>query len=125
MGRVVSVCPDNKPIESGDQTTAAGTVFLAYKAALKGDAAFDEFFALWGPEANKDFVRKQIWPRVIQHVGKYVVSPTDATYTLCRSMVTAQNRVKLFVKCNDVQKSDPPIVLINDGGTWKIDTMTP
>lgn len=125
--RVISTCPEGKKIEAGDTTSPGGVIYLAYKAALKGDTpeAFEEFYGLFLPEKNREETRRNIWARVLQFVGKYTASATDPSYVLCRSMSVGEGRIKVFVKCNDPKKSDPPIVLENQNGTWKIDVMTP
>jgi hypothetical protein len=125
--RVASNCPEGRRIESGDTSSPAGTVYLAYQAALRGDdpEAFATFFGLFVPGKRIEEVRRDVWGRVREHVGKYTASADDAAYTLCRSVPVSEGRVKVFVKCNDPQKSDSPIVLQNVDGAWKIDVITP
>jgi len=128
-GRVASYCPEKQVITSGDQTTPEGTVWLAYKAAIKGTSeAFDDFFGLFASfhARNKGFVQSAQWPRLLQHVRKYVPAPDKPSYTLCRRVKeSGPNSIKLFIQSNDPQKSDPPITLVNEGGSWKIDVFTP
>lgn len=124
-GRVPSICPEGKVITSGNTTTPWGVVYLAYQAALKGDNpdAFEDFYSLFLDGTNRDFVKTQHWPRIIQHVRKYVSD--DGSFVVCRTVKVADNRLKLFIRCNDPKKSDPPIVLENVNGTWKIEFFTP
>lgn len=125
--RVPSSCPEGRRIESGDTSSPAGTVFLAYQTALRGDdpEAFETFYSLFLPEKRREDVRRELWGRLREHVRKYTASDTDASYVLCRSVPLGPDRVKIFVKCNDPHKSDPPIVLQNVDGVWKIDVLTP
>jgi len=129
QGRVASYCPEKQVITSGDQSTPEGTIWLAYKAALKGTSeAADDFFGLFASyhARNKSFVQGTQWPRLIQHVRKYVPTPDKPSFTLCRRVKeSGPNSIKIFVQSNDPQKSDPPITLVNEGGSWKIDVFTP
>jgi hypothetical protein len=128
MGRVPSSCPDGKQVSGGDTSTPEGTLYLAYKAALKGDAGggFDEFFALFLPEKNREDIKRSIWANLLKYVSKYTAAPDDPSFTACRHVATGADRMKIFVKCNDPQKSDPPVVLERGAdGVWRIDVMTP
>jgi hypothetical protein len=125
--RVPSSCPEGRRVESGDTSSPAGTVYLAYQAALRGDdpEAFETFYGLFVPGTRAADLRRDVWGRVREHVRKYTAGAEDAAYVLCRSVPLGESRVKVFVKCNDPQKSDPPVVLQNVDGSWKIDVMTP
>jgi len=128
IARVPSTCPEGKVVSSGDMSTPEGTLFLAYKAALKGDAGggFDEFFALFLPEKNREDIKRSIWANVLKYVSKYTAGPEDPTFVACRFVPMGNDRVKVFVRCNDPQKSDPPVVLERgQDGNWRIDVMTP
>ena len=125
--RVPSSCPEGKKIEAGDMSTPGGTVYLAYQAALKGDTpeAFEAFASLFQPDTNIEELRRTVWAHVLQYVTKYTSGPDNPSFVQCRTVSTGDNRLKIFVKCNDPKKSDPPIVLQNMGGKWMIDVMTP
>ena len=125
--RVRSTCPEGRLVDGGDTSTPGGTLYLAYQAALKGDSpsAFDTFYGLFIPGKNREEVRRELWPRVIQWAPKYTAAADNAAFTLCRSVPAGDNRVKVYVKCSDPRKSDPPIILENVEGAWKIDVMTP
>ncbi|MBM4394804.1 MAG: hypothetical protein FJ087_03830 [Deltaproteobacteria bacterium] len=128
MGRVPSSCPDGKLVSGGDTSTPEGTLYLAYKAALKGDAGggFDEFYALFLPEKNREDIKRSIWANLLKYVSRYTTAPDDPAFTACRHVATGADRMKIFVKCNDPQKSDPPVVLERGSdGVWRIDVMTP
>lgn len=120
-------CPDALRVDAGDRGTAEGTLWLAYKAALGPDdeAGFAAFRAVWQPEANTDHIRDQIWPRVREHVGKYVEDPATPAYIRCRKVEAPGGRVKIFVRSNAPQKSDPPSILVRGPDGWVIDVMTP
>jgi len=120
-------CPDALRVDAGDRQTAEGTLWLAYKAALGPDdeAGFAAFRAVWQPDANTDHIRDQIWPRVREHVGKYVEDPAAPAYIRCRKIDAPGGRVKIFVRSNAAQKSDPPSILLQGPDGWLIDVMTP
>lgn len=125
--RVVSRCPVNRAVRSGDLAEVGGALFRAYQAALKGDTpeAFDEFLSAFHPGANRTHLETQIFPRVVEHVGKYVASPSDPSFTICRIEGQTRERVKVFVRSNDLRKSDPPSILVLHEGKWLLDSMTP
>lgn len=120
-------CPDERVVSTGDRETPEGTLFLAYKAALgpDDDTGFAAFRELWHPDALTSHIRDQIWPRVREHVGKYVSGGGGATFTRCRRVDLDGGRVKVFVKSNDPEKSDPPTILLRRDDGWVIDVMTP
>jgi hypothetical protein len=120
-------CPDALRVDAGDRRTAEGTLWLAYKAALGPDdeAGFAAFRAVWQPDANTDHIRQQIWPRVREHVGKYVEDPAAPAYIRCRKIDAPGGRVKIFVRSNAAQKTDPPSILVQGPDGWLIDVMTP
>lgn len=120
-------CPDERIVAAGDRETPEGTLFLAYQAALgpDDDVAFARFRGLWQPDAQTSHIREQIWPRVREHVRKYVAGESDPTFTRCRRLDLDGGRVKVFVKSNDPEKSDPPTILFRRDEGWVIDVMTP
>ena len=120
-------CPDELTVDAGTRQTPEGTLWLAYKAALgpDDDAGFAAFRDLWQPEADTGHIRTQIWPRVREHVGKYVADPAAPTFTRCRRLDAPGGRVKVFVRSSAPQKSDPPSILTQVEGAWVIDVMTP
>ncbi len=125
--RVRSRCPANQSVTSGDLGEVGGALYRAYQAALKGNTpeAFDEFQAAFHPEADRNHLRTQIFPRVVEHVAKYVVGPSDPSFTLCRVEKQTPERVKVFVQSRDPKKSDPPSLLVLRNGQWLLDSMTP
>lgn len=127
VDRVTSHCPANQSVASGDLGEVGGALYRAYQAALKGDTpeAFDEFQAAFQPDADRAHLKTQIFPRVVEHVGKYVAGPSDPSFTLCRVERQTPARVKVFVQSRDPKKSDPPSLLVLRDGKWLIDSMTP
>ncbi len=127
LDRVPSNCPDETVVTAGGDGTPEGVIFDAYGLALGEDteAAREAFYRLFVQGAPKDHILQNIWPRVREHVGKYVADPTKPAYTLCRRVPLATDRVKIFVRCRDARKSDPPSVLILEQGKWRLDVMTP
>jgi len=128
-GRVASFCPVKGVITSGDTSTPEGTVFLAYKAALRGtEEAFEDFFGLFASyhAKNKAWIGEAQWTRLLTHVKKYVPDPAKPSYTVCRKeQGNNADSIKIFVQSNDPKKSDPPITLVKEGSAWKIDVFTP
>lgn len=127
MDRVTSRCPANQPVTGGNLDEVGGALYRAYQAALKGNTpeAFEEFQAAFQPEADRNHLKTQIFPRVVEHVGKYVAGPSDPSFTLCRVEKQTPDRVKVFVQSRDQKKSDPPSLLVLRDGKWLIDSMTP
>ncbi len=127
MARVPSRCPANQPVTGGDLAEIGGALYRAYQAALKGNTpeAFEEFQAAFQPEVDRNHLKAQIFPRVVEHVGKYVAGSSDPSFTLCRVEKQTPDRVKVFVWSRDPKKSDPPSLLVLRDGKWLIDSMTP
>jgi hypothetical protein len=125
--RVASSCEDGREVASGGDQTPEGVLWEAYRQALQpdGDESFGKFFALFHSGAPERHVREQIWPRVREHVGKYVRDAAKPSYVLCRSLPAGTDGTRLFVKSFDERKSDPPTVLVKEQGAWRIDVMTP
>lgn len=125
--RVHSRCPANQAVTSGDLGEVGGALYRAYQAALKGNTpeAFDEFQAAFHPDADRNHLKTQIFPRVVEHVAKYVAGPSDPSFTLCRVEKQTPERVKVFVQSRDPKKSDPPSLLVLRDGKWLLDSMTP
>lgn len=127
LERAPSRCPANKAVSNDDLAQVGGALFHAYRAALKGNTAdaFNDFLAAFHPDADRNHLKTQIFPRVVEHVGKYVAGPSDPTFTLCRIEQQSPERVKVFVQSRDARKSDPPVILVLHEGKWLIDAMTP
>lgn len=125
--RVASRCPANQTVSSDDLAEVGGALVRAYRAALKGNnpEAFEEFQAAFQPDADRNHLKTQIFPRVVEHVGKYVAGPSDPSITLCRVEKQTPERVKVFVQSRDPRKSDPPSLLVLRDGKWLLDSMTP
>jgi hypothetical protein len=127
LERVASKCPDEKVVSAGGDDTPEGVLFDAYRLALGPDSeeAQEAFYRLFTQGAPKSHLLDEIWPRVREHVRKYVPDPQHPSYTVCRRVPAAADRVKIFVRCLDSRKSDPPSVLILEQGKWRLDVMTP
>lgn len=127
LDRVASNCDDGHEVTTGGDQTPEGPLWEAYRLAVgpDGDEAFAKFFALFASGAPERHVREQIWPRVREHVAKYVRDPAKPAYVLCRQLPVGSDRTRIFVKSFDDRKSDPPSVLVKEKGVWKIDVMTP
>lgn len=125
--QVDSRCPEGKVVSLGDRDSPEGTLFLAFQAAMgpDDDQGFQAFRALWHPDALTTHLREQIWPRIREHVGKYVAGPGDATYTACRRVELGGGRVKVFARSAAPEKSDPPTILLSTESGWVIEVMTP
>lgn len=127
LERVASNCPDQKVVTSGGDDSPEGVLLEAYRLAAGEDSeeARARFLGLFVQGAPRDHILGNIWPRVREHVTKYVQDPKNPSYTLCRRVPLAADRVKIFVRCQDPRKSDPPSVLILEQGKWRLDVMTP
>ncbi|MBM4387214.1 MAG: hypothetical protein FJ088_05710 [Deltaproteobacteria bacterium] len=120
-------CPEELQISNPDDGTPGGTILSAYIAALKGDGEknFNGFYSYFAPTQDREFVKTQHWPRILKHVSKYVKDRNSPTISICKTAKVTDKVVRVFVKSNDPGKSNPPVVLTNEYGGWKIDVFTP
>lgn len=127
LERVVSKCPLQREVVAGGDDSPEGVVFDAYRLALGEDTPTTQeaFFRLFSDGTPRAHVLENIWPRVREHVRKYVRDPGNVSYVLCRREDQTADRVKIFVKSFDDRKSDPPSVLVREEGRWRLDVMTP
>jgi len=125
--RVPSVCPHGKKVSSGDLSEVGGALFVAYSAALKGSDpdALNRFLSAFAPDVDRRHIERYIFPKVREHVKKYVNSENDPSFVICRIENQSEDRVKVFVRSNDPRKSDPPAILVRVDGKWFLEAMTP
>jgi len=125
--RVPSVCPLGKKVTSGDLKEVGGALFVAYEAALKGATpeSLNKFLSVFAPDVDQKHIERYVFPRVVEHVKKYVAGDNDPSFVLCRMEKLTEDRVKVFVRSNDPKKSDPPAVLVQVDGKWLLEAMTP
>ncbi len=100
---------------------------LLAASSSEGDeqAAFQRFYGLFDGQ-QESWVRQQYWPRARQHVSKYLAEGDGVVYTICRREGQTDTHVKLFIRSNDEEKSNPPITLKkNADGEWKVTAYTP
>ena len=125
-------CHDKVVIDSSDPKTPEGVIHAVYAAALKGrmDAAADaahfaSFYSHFAAKHAKDWVKKQYWPRIKEHIPKYTKSDKDPSYLMCKKIEKKDGSVKIFVKSWFEKKSNPPIILVpKKGGGWVIDVFS-
>jgi len=122
-----SECTTKRGISKADQRVLGGAIYVAYRAALSKDAdrAFQEFSRAFKKDIDRDQLRRFVWPAVRRHVVKYTAGPSDPSFNICSSKKQKMGRVKVFVESNDPKKSNPPIVMVQEDGLWKIEVMTP
>jgi hypothetical protein len=99
-------------------------------AAAKGDdnANFQRFFAHFDETTAEKWARDQYWPRIKQHVSKYLEGDPGAgtVYTLCERRVESPDTTKFFIRSADPSKSNPPITLQKKAdGKFKVVFFTP
>lgn len=118
-------CKLNRLVKEPQDGTAERVVTTLYEAAIAADdeASFQQFYAQFLPKHREGWVREQYWPRIRQHVGKYLVSQEPVAFYVCRAM-DVPGGVKLFIRSNDPKKSDPPITLLRTPDGWKVDYFT-
>ncbi len=118
-------CPSGRTVREPAPDSPEAVVLRLYVAALRPDdeTAFEAFFAEFSPKHDKEWVRKQYWPRVRQHVAKYVPDPQQPTYRICREE-TIDGGQKFYIRSSDPLKSHPPILLKQVDGKWKVDFFT-
>lgn len=120
-------CPEKKEITNPKEDEPEYVIYQLYKSALGGDTDenFETFYSFFAETQHKDFVKKEHWPRIIKHVRKYVKGENDPSYVICRTDKLSEDRIRIFIKCNDPKKTNPPINLIKEDGKWKVDIFTP
>lgn len=118
-------CKLNKLVREPEEGTAEYVVAALYDAAVAPDdeASFQRFYANFLPKHHEGWVREQYWPRIRQHVDKYLLSRSPVTFYICRTM-DVTGGIKLFIRSNDPKKSDPPIALMRTPSGWKVDTFS-
>lgn len=118
-------CKLNTLVSAPADGTAEKVIATLYEAAVAPDdeAAFQRFYAQFLPKHNEGWVREQYWPRIRQHVDKYLITRSPVSFYICRSM-DVSGGIKLFIRSNDSKKSDPPITLARTSDGWKVDTFS-
>jgi hypothetical protein len=95
----------------------------AYKAALMddGDEAFLRFDAQF--EKQSDAARlerkRQYWPRIRDHVRKYVPDPDEFSFEICRVEEKNGGVMRITVRSHVRSKSHTPSRVRNVDGSWK------
>jgi hypothetical protein len=93
-----------------------------YRAALMpaGKKAFQRFVDQFESSKDARFLRDQQWPRIREHVRKYVQDPEDFSFQLCQREIKVDGTIKVFVRSHGERKSNPPCTLVEKGGVWKV-----
>jgi hypothetical protein len=119
-------CALNRKVTNPGPDAPESAIAAMYAAALGPDdeAGFQRFYANFLPKHNEGWVREQYWPRLRQHVHKYVVSEKPLSFHICRETRQSDGGVKMFVRSNDSTKSDPPIAVVRTADGWRVDTFT-
>ena len=120
-------CPLDEEVRNPPAGSPEAVVAALYEAAIApdADAAFDRFYAQFGPGHARAWVRDQYWPRIRKHVDKYLTGRNPVAFRICRRVQSGDDAVKLFIRSYDSRKSDPPITLRKHEGQWKVDFFTP
>ena len=125
-----SECKKARKIESPDPGSAEETLRLMFAVASGPDSeeAFQKFYGFLHPERYaEDFARRQFWGRIREHVAKYVESPDDPTYIICREQTKSgrDDYIKYYVFSKVKSKSHTPYALVRVGESWLIEFFTP
>ncbi len=120
-------CKAEERIMNPKENTPEWVIYNIYAAALKGDSEenFEKFYSFFASTQRRSFVYEQHWPRILKHVSKYVAGPDDPSFSICQRVPLGEERLKIFVKCNDPKKTHPPIILTIEDGRWVVDIFTP
>ena len=119
-------CTDAKRVTVPDPSSPEAVILDVFRAALEPDTeeAFQHFYATLDADMyDEPFARRQLWPRLRQHVASYVEGPDDPSYVLCRT-VRKEGRddyLKIFVFSKVRTKSHPPIAFVRKDDRWIIE----
>jgi len=121
-------CPNPVKVEQVAKTDLFYPLSEVYKAALMDDAVaglaqFHAQFAVQNP-GKLEHRKRQLWPRIRQHVGKYVLNPEKFSFEVCKQEKKNDGSVRVTVRSHDLKKSHPPSVLKKVDGNWKIYVFT-
>ena len=80
------------------------------------DASFQRFYKHFEPSTEERWARTQYWPRLRQHVAKYLDNPgsSPAHYTICERRAEGPETTRFSIRSQDPQKSNPPITIRKD-----------
>ncbi len=81
------------------------------------DASFQRFYRHFDATSTAEqWARTQYWPRIRQHVAKYLDNPgaSPAHFTLCERRVEGADTIRFSIRSNDPQKTNPPITIRKD-----------
>ena len=119
-------CSLNREVRNPSEGAPEYVVTQLYAAALAPDVeeSFQRFYSYFLPKHKESWVREQYWPRIRQHVHKYLTSEEPVVFRICREKETPDGGVKMFIRSNDPKKSDPPIALVKTGNGWRVDYFT-
>lgn len=117
-------CYGVKAPATGTLEHAISELYAAASSEKDDEESFQRFYSQFDAIKEEAWVRKQYWPRARKHVSKYLEPGDGVAFQLCRRKQLKPDEVKVFVRSNDSQKSDPPITLKQDGDTWKVIAFT-
>lgn len=88
-------------------------IYAAAAATGDDDANFQRFFAHFDEGVAEKWAREQYWPRIKQHVSKYLEGDATAgtIYTVCERRNEGSEMTKFFIRSSDQSKSNPPVTL--------------
>jgi len=109
-------CELAEKVETPDENSAEWVVQEIYAAAAAtgdDDVNFQRFYKHFDDSVAEKWARDQYWPRLKTHVSKYLEGEPDVAtiFTICDRRQETPDSVKLFIKSNDISKSNPPITL--------------
>jgi hypothetical protein len=112
-------CQLSEKVTAPAQGSAEWVLQELYTAALgpDDDASFQRFYKHFDTASTaENWARTQYWPRLRQHVAKYLDNPgaTPAHFTLCERRNEGPETFRFSIRSNDPKKSNPPITVRKD-----------
>jgi hypothetical protein len=121
-------CSEARKIEKPAPDSPEALLRQVFAAASGPDdaAGFQRFYeTLDAEQYTEEWARSQFWGRIREHVAKYVESPQDPTYIVCREDRRSDEQIKLYVFSKEKQKTHTPYGFRKRDGQWRIEFFTP
>lgn len=117
-------CPNPTKFENPGKEEMLYPLAEAYKAALMddSDAGFVRFDAQFEGQSRADqqHRKRNLWPRIRQHVAKYIPDPEKFSFEVCKEEKKTGGDIRITVRSHVATKRHPPSRLRQVDGVWKI-----
>lgn len=125
-------CPNPVPVRKGDPKTPEGTLFLVFQALLEPDeeVSFERFYSYINPLLQNKVDARRYWFASTRVKGgepflRLIYGPKDPSFDVCRRVVEAEGKIRIFVAKSPPVGSNPPYQLAKVGDKWLLQTFSP